>query len=66
MVLVHYSEPVPNADIFIISLSKIDKILMLAKILFLTSFRIFVMEILYIEMHCTGGNLGNYHEIVIT
>ena len=45
-----YPKPVLNPDILIISLLKNDKILVLAKILFLNIFPIQAMEISYIKM----------------
>ena len=50
----NYPKSVPNPDILIISLLKNDKILVLAKISFLTIFPIFAMEITYITMHWYG------------
>ena len=50
----YYPKSVPNSGILIISPIKNDKILVLAKISFLTIFLIFAMEISFIEMHWWG------------
>ena len=55
----YFPKSVPNPDILIISLPKNDKMLVLAKILFLTIFPIFAMEISYIKMHWWGGRFWN-------
>ena len=49
--LFNIPKSVPNPDISIISIPQNDKMLMLAKISFLTIFPIFAMVISYTKMH---------------
>ena len=57
----YHPKSVANPDILNISLPKNEKIMVLAKLSFLTNFPIFKVEISYVKMHLWGRGKSGYH-----